>query len=644
MSNNTTNWILQLYDKVTAPMRRVTESVEGAEKKGNKLGDCFKRISAIDISAMSMGVESLSSKISAASAPGIAFDSQLREVSAITGLTGEALAKLGDNARESAKEFGGNAADQLEAYKTVLSRLGPDIGQSSEALGAMGSHIQTLSKTMGGDAVGATNALTTAMLQFQVDLKDPVAASKEMGRMMNVMAAGAKEGAAEVPQIGAALEQSGVQAKLAKLTFEETNAAIQSLAGGGKYGSEAGFALRNVLTMISSPSSLSKEAVALLSAYGVNLKTISDTSLPFADRLKALGPIQQDLNALTAVFGRENASNAQILIRSAEEQRELTGQITGTSVATEQAATIMGSFKERMAKTQAWLDDLKISFFNVAGGMLPFVEHTATAISLLADLKNAGAGVSLIVKSVKSLEIATKVMTAAQWLWNVAMSANPIGLLVVGIAALVAAIAVAIKYYDDWGAALLVFMGPIGVVIGAFKSLYDHWESIKKAFETDGIIGGLKRIGIVLLDALLKPVQQLLELVAKIPGMGGLAGGGAAKIAKLREGLDLVTPGEKEAKDKAEAKVEAKTEAKDSSVSALLSGKPSNSPVVPTGKEAKGKAAGMTVEGSGGSKAITMNLEIKNYFNVASGVNVREIADKIIGMVNDRLRDAAISM
>lgn len=136
------------------------------------------------------------------------------------------------------------------------------------------------------------------------------------------------------------------------------------------------------------------------------------------------------------------------------------------------------------------------------------------------------------------------ILTAAVWLFNIATAANPIGLVVIAIAAVIALIAVVITKWDEWGAALSLFMGPVGVVIGAFKSLYDHWESIKQAFQTDGILGGLKRIGIVLLDAVLKPMQQLLELVAKIPGMEGIATFGASKIEELRKSLNLVTPGE----------------------------------------------------------------------------------------------------
>jgi len=124
---------------------------------------------------------------------------------------------------------------------------------------------------------------------------------------------------------------------------------------------------------------------------------------------------------------------------------------------------------------------------------------------------------------------------------------NPIGLIIIGIAALIALVVVAIKKWDDWGASLMLFLGPLGMVISAFKSIYDHWESIKQAFQTDGILGGLKRIGIVLLDAVLKPLQQLLELIANIDPTG-VAQKGVDKLKAYRESLSLVTPGEHDPK------------------------------------------------------------------------------------------------
>jgi len=78
------------------------------------------------------------------------------------------------------------------------------------------------------------------------------------------------------------------------------------------------------------------------------------------------------------------------------------------------------------------------------------------------------------------------------------------------------------------------------LIISLIQSFRTHWDSIVKAFQSDGIIGGIKRIGVVILDAILMPIQQLLELLSNIPGLGDLASAGATKIGEIRQSLDLI--------------------------------------------------------------------------------------------------------
>ncbi len=131
------------------------------------------------------------------------------------------------------------------------------------------------------------------------------------------------------------------------------------------------------------------------------------------------------------------------------------------------------------------------------------------------------------------------VVTAATWAWSAALYANPVGLIIAAIAAMIALIVVAVKKFDQWGAGILALLGPIGWLIIGIKTLYKHWEDIKKAFTDGGIIEGLKRIGLAILDMLLVPVQQLLEVLSYIPGLGDLAGKGAEAIASFRDKLEL---------------------------------------------------------------------------------------------------------
>lgn len=401
-------------------------------------------LSQIKLSALHQNLQNLNQGFQDLNAPGMQFNQSLQDLSALTGTTGKDLDKLGELARKSAKEFGGNAAASIESYKTILGRLGPDIAKNQGALAGMERNVQILSKTMGGDSTGAVDALTTAMLQFGVDLSNPIQAQKEMTKMMDVMANSAQAGAAEVPQISAALKVSGVAATQAKVSFAETNAAIQALAQGGKEGSEAGIALRNILGKMAGEDVLPKEAAEKLKKLGVDMNVVSDTTKPFTDRLRELKKAQGDATIMAQVFSTENASAAQILLQSVDAQDKMTGEIQKSGGAQKQANVVMESTAEKLARMRAWIDDVKLGFFEATGGVTAYLEpfaQLATTFSAFSPLLSGASKLFTLFKNTQIAgSIATKVVTAAQWLWNVALNANPIGLVITAVAALGAAV------------------------------------------------------------------------------------------------------------------------------------------------------------------------------------------------------------
>ena len=227
---------------------------------------------------------------------------------------------------------------------------------------------------------------------------------------------------------------------------------------------------------------------------------------------------------------------------------------------------------------------------------------------------------------VGSISLATKIWAGYQAMLNGIMLLNPIGLVVAAIVALVAIVVIAISKWDEWGAALMVFLGPVGMVISAFKSIYDHWESIKTAFQTDGILGGLKRIGLVLLNAVLKPLQQILELAA-MADPTGLAQKGVDKIKSFRKSFDLVTPGE------ADQKLKSKSPTDNAPKSSLL-----KAPVIDGKSDAKGKKdkkTGEDISKVAGQANQVRNVTIQiDSFN-KGGINVAQSA--YAGMSKDDL-------
>jgi len=398
MNAQQVTFVFNLTDDITAPLNTIIEKLGGVEVKTgqvtSKLNLFSSKIQEIGGKAflwnqIGQAVRSFNDNLTQAIKPGVEFNRTLQELSAITKVTGDALDKVGNNARKTAKIFGLEPAQSLESYKLLLSQLTPELAKTPDVLDKMARNVAILSKQMGGNATSAAEVLTTAMNQYGVDLNNPLEASKEMTRMMNVMSAAAAEGSAELPNIKAAIENSGMAAKMSGVSFEELNASIQTLDKAGKKGSEGGIALRNVLGKLSEGRFLPKTAKDELEAAGIDVNALGDKSKSLTERLSLLKPIMQDTALMTELFGRENKDAAVALIQGIDLTEEYKKKITGTNDAQRQADVIMGSYSEKMKRLNAWFQDIGISIFKVGKYFAPLVGIFTDAIVMFANLKPA---------------------------------------------------------------------------------------------------------------------------------------------------------------------------------------------------------------------------------------------------------------
>lgn len=377
-------------------------------------------------------------------AAGSNFETALQSVSAVTGVTGSGLDDLGDRAKNLATQFGGSATTQLEAFQTILSKFGPDLAKTPEALGTVSESVNLLAKAAGLDAKQSVDALSNSMLQFGVDASDPAKLAQESGRFINVLAASAKVGAAEIPQVAESILQAGVAAKGANLSFEETNAAIQALAVGGKVGSEAGIALRNVLGLLIKQGGPGEEA---LQKVGLSAKELGST-LTTQGLAAALEKLQGGVNKLgsdaekaafkATLFGTENASAAGILLNSVDTIKEYTDGVTGTTEALTQAATNSDTLAARFDKVKAAIE---VGLINTFQALAPIVTAVFDNFETIAPiLAVATAGVIAYTIAQNASAIATALATVKTWSFNAALAANPAGVIIAGIVAVTAAV------------------------------------------------------------------------------------------------------------------------------------------------------------------------------------------------------------
>lgn len=378
---------------------RFNAAVEGTHSWLGKLG---QTLAVWDLA--SNYVSKFNDTLGGLSSSGISLDSQMHDLSAVAGVVGDGLKQIEGYARSSAKAFGIDASQAVEGYKLLLSQLSPELGKYPEALQAMGNCIATTSKLMGGDGVAAAEVLTTAMNQYGISLDDPMKASAEMARMMNVMAAAGQAGSAELPAIKVALQQCGMAAKAANVSFEETNAAIQVLDKAGKKGSEGGVALRNVLSTLAAGRFLPEKTQEELQKAGINVSSLTDKTKPLKERLETLKPLLKDDALLSALFGRENANAALALINGTESLQDFTDAVTGTASAEEQAAIIMDSYAERQARINQQFEDFKITVFQATGDLGIWLSTLMGALVPLSQLMPLLIGMGNLMAWIKGLQ------------------------------------------------------------------------------------------------------------------------------------------------------------------------------------------------------------------------------------------------
>jgi phage-related minor tail protein len=146
-----------------------------------------------------------------------------------------------------------------------------------------------------------------------------------------------------------------------------------------------------------------------------------------------------------------------------------------TTLARTAKMDLMEAIAPLIPKIQAFLDVI-----------IPLTPHISTVVGVIIALV-------AIIKTVKAIIVA---VTAVQWLWNIAMTANPIGLIIAGIVALIAIIVAVIMNWetvkqvtiDIWNAIVDFFVeywpylfaimtGGLTIII---DFIIDHWDEIKE--------------------------------------------------------------------------------------------------------------------------------------------------------------------
>lgn len=553
-------------DKFTSVLKTMSSGVSGfvkgtanaADKVNKKINGVFNSLSSLTQLALGVGVGAfLLQGVDSLKQ----YETQVASFRTIVSdLNDKEFSQFRQQINQVAKDTKKSSIDVASSFEKIAG-LNSDLAKTADGLAAVSKASITLSKASGDELGTSAESLVGIMNQFTLGAKDA-------DRVINVLAAGQAVGASSITQSADAYKNFGTVAKGANITLEESQALIQVLASKSIFAGEAGNKLKG--------SVLQLQKAGL--GYKSGVFNINDALEQARKKTEKLGTAKKKDAYITKLFGAENITAGKILLENGAMFEKFTKGVTGTSEASKAAAINSNTLSVKIDELKnAWVNYLTSSdeantglntaknlFSTLADNIDTVVKWSIRFVGLLLAIKvitwtttasiwaynvaigiqgaltgRASVAIGASTVALAAYKTTTWLVTAAQWAWNAALTANPIGLIIVGIAALIALIALIIIKWDEWGAAMSFMLGPLGIIISLVMSFKRNWDMIQEAFAKDGISGGLKAIGATIFDAILMPLQQVLELIAKIPGMGGLAGGLAADLSNFRRGLGV---------------------------------------------------------------------------------------------------------
>ena len=251
------------------------------------------------------------------------------------------------------------------------------------------------------------------------------------------------------------------------------------------------------------------------------------------------------------------------------------------------------SFGGKMREIRAWTDNAASSLAEQYGPAITMAGAALTGLAAIteiasaANVKNAASTVAAKAAQIGSA-VATGVATAAQWAWNVALNANPIGLIIIAIAAFVGAI-LWLWNNVDW------FRNGVTAA----------WEAIKTGWTwlwDNAIKPGIDAFGAAfrwLWNSVLAPVTRFI-----LNGFANLTDG----IARFLDALSNI-PGFEWAKDAADKMRAAATQAR--TLGSNLNDIPDNVPVTISMSIVGVQAVKNAINGIGGSMSAQLNARLQ---------------------------------
>lgn len=312
------------------------------------------------------------------------FESAMSQVQAVSGASGDAL----DALREKAKEMGAKTKFSATESAEAMNYMAMAGWKTEEMLGGI-EGIMNLAAASGEDLATTSDIVTDALTAFGLSAKDST-------HFADILAAASSNANTNVGLMGETFKYVAPLAGSLGYSAEDTATAIGLMANAGIKGSNAGTALRSIMTRMAKPT---KESETAMAALGLSITDSSGNMKSFAE---IMGDMRSGFSGLTAdqkasyaaMLGGQEAMSGLLAIVNASDKdfEKLTGAIKDCNGSAEEMAMIMqDNLQGQITILQSGLEGLGVSMYETMQGTAKDVVKEAQGmVQQLQDAFNAG--------------------------------------------------------------------------------------------------------------------------------------------------------------------------------------------------------------------------------------------------------------
>ena len=282
------------------------------------------------------------------------FESQMSTVQAISGASGDELAALAEKAKYMGATTAFTATQAAQAFE-YMAMAG---WKTEDMLGGL-EGIMYLAAASGEDLAATSDIVTDALTAFGLS-------ASESSHFADVLAAASSNANTNVGMMGETFKYAAPVAGALGYSVEDTALAISLMANAGIKGSQAGTALRGMLTNLAKPSEtvagyMEELGVSLTDSAG-NTRSLSDLMAILRDRFSELTEAEQAEYA-AGLAGKEAMSGLLAIVNASDgDFQKLTSAINECNGAAYNMSQIqLDNYAGKVTLLKSAIDGLKMA-------------------------------------------------------------------------------------------------------------------------------------------------------------------------------------------------------------------------------------------------------------------------------------------